>query len=893
MAKFTEVRLTLAAFIYGIEIDLKTQIKKYLTPFFNDLSFFQNAELETKIKLRYLKENPNSDISSNLDEVIDFLDFQDTFVILSQNSSFIPKNIYDEIKLHYNILSDITPIRNRVMHTRPLLGGDFILVYDFVTNLKKSDSIVWSVTLETREKIEKDPTYVLTLTIPFPNNDYNKVIHNLPIPDFDETGFIGRKKDADDIKKLILSNKVVSIIGDGGIGKTALALKVIYDIIDMNEKCPFELIIWTSAKTTMLTAKGIEDINNALKDFTGFINAITDTFGSNKSNTQLQIEEILEYLSSFKTLLVIDNLETIQTEEVREFIREAQMRCHIVITSRIGLGELEFPRKLTGLSENEAVSLIREIARIRNSDTLLKLPQSTLIEVASKLYYNPLGIKWFVNTVQTGISPTEVLTINKFEDLLNFCLTNVYTQLSQGSIQILDTIRAARKNLNTAEIIYLSGMLPIDVRKFINELFTTTLVSRDLSNKNNLEEMTYYVTDFAKDFMLKHHPLKSDVIRIITNKLNELTQSISQLKHTNEFSEFSINAISFRTPNEKIAAKFLTEALQFSKSENYTAALEKVEEAKAIVPNYFEAYRVGAFIKATMEDILGAEEDYKTGLEIEPENVRLLFYYSQLLLFQFSDAEKAFIYADKVYKIKPEHPYTAFLISRCLSRLNKNLDAVKIIEALLKTNLENKDIRIAYTELISFHTNLAKNAINIENDYIKGINYFKQGLKYFDICAESRNVDTKLIKNYCEGLNVLLSVLSPTSLTDTDFVTYLKEIVVKYDTYISTNFTKEKIVAKLIDKFGADGIENINIQNIESTTKLIGNVSRKIEDLAKHFVFIQHQQRSYYANKYDFIDINTWDEWRQLKDGQLVKFELGENSQGICAKRIELLIKND
>lgn len=39
MAKFTEVRLTLAAFIYGIEIDLKMHIKKYITPFFSDLSF--------------------------------------------------------------------------------------------------------------------------------------------------------------------------------------------------------------------------------------------------------------------------------------------------------------------------------------------------------------------------------------------------------------------------------------------------------------------------------------------------------------------------------------------------------------------------------------------------------------------------------------------------------------------------------------------------------------------------------------------------------------------------------------------------------------------------------------------------------------------------------------
>ena len=41
--------------------------------------------------------------------------------------------------------------------------------------------------------------------------------------------FIGRTKDVEEVKHLIFTNKVVSIIGDGGIGKTALAIKVVYD----------------------------------------------------------------------------------------------------------------------------------------------------------------------------------------------------------------------------------------------------------------------------------------------------------------------------------------------------------------------------------------------------------------------------------------------------------------------------------------------------------------------------------------------------------------------------------------------------------------------------------------------------------------------------------------
>lgn len=484
MSKITETRLTLAALIYGVEIDLKNTIKRNVTPYFENLAFLKNVELERKVIERFEKDNPGVNYLENLDEVVEFLDFQDTFTILNQNKEFLRKETARYLKSNYKNLSDLTPIRNRVMHTRPLLGGDFSFTYDFVSTLKKSDPIEWSITIDTREKIDNDPSYVLTLKFPTNHLDeeLSKVSHNLPVPDFDETGFIGRSVDIEALTKLVLSNRVVSVLGDGGIGKTALALKVAYDIVDMSDNCPFELIIWTSAKTTMLTSKGIEDIFTTITDYTGLISEISDSIG-----TENRLDEILEYVTYFKTLLIIDNLETIQSQEVRDFIREVQTKCHILITSRIGLGELEYPRKLNGLSETESAKLIREIARIRNSETLLKLPQSTLVDISSKLYFNPLAIKWFVSTVESGIPPHEV--INNKENLLDFCLTNVYEKLSHGAISILKTIRASRKKVTNAEIIYLSNYKPLETRKYLIELFKTTLISREIEDGNNYEEV--------------------------------------------------------------------------------------------------------------------------------------------------------------------------------------------------------------------------------------------------------------------------------------------------------------------------------------------------------------------------------------------------------------------
>ena len=112
---------------------------------------------------------------------------------------------------------------------------------------------------------------------------------------------------------------------------------------------------------------------------------------------------ILEYLEVFNVLLVIDNLETILEEQVRDFIRQAQMRCKIIITSRIGLGELEFRRNLTGLSEIEAITLIRQYANIKQSNFLRQLPNERLVEIAKRFHFTPLSLKWFVSTVEAGM----------------------------------------------------------------------------------------------------------------------------------------------------------------------------------------------------------------------------------------------------------------------------------------------------------------------------------------------------------------------------------------------------------------------------------------------------------------------------------------------------------
>jgi len=216
-----------------------------------DVSKIFGEDIYARSAERQLKEQGIQD--HKLHNLLLFTNFADLFHILNAQKNLLPGSVTRQLKVITPLLEKLVQVRNRIAHNRPLYYDDCIQTDKFIDAAIKVSG-VWNNLYEVLSTIKKEQ-----------EQSNIKNIHNLPLPDYEETGFIGRKKQIDDLKKTCLKSPypVITVIGDGGVGKSALALKAAYDIVN-SSNCPFDAVVWTTSKTTQLTPQEIKNIEDAI-----------------------------------------------------------------------------------------------------------------------------------------------------------------------------------------------------------------------------------------------------------------------------------------------------------------------------------------------------------------------------------------------------------------------------------------------------------------------------------------------------------------------------------------------------------------------------------------------------------------------------------------------------
>ena len=299
-------------FLFCLLSNIETDLRK-------SIICIEGLEVESSI-LERLSERYNSDKNSNTDELtllIDYADLGDYIQILNSNrSKFIDTKLLNKLTKE---IEKIIPTRNRIMHIRPLEPNDDELIINFVTKLNKYSSLIdFSETISEYTKIKENPNYLLSIVPSIAIKEKQNIMHNLPMVDYDDTGFVGRSKDKDELKKKINGPyPVISVIGVGGIGKTSLVLSCLYDMLD--EDIKFDTIIWITLKTKGLYNGDFKEIKNVILNLDDNFKQLNKDFDNdNLSN----VRDILSYMENNKTLLVIDNLETLSNDTTIKILFE-------------------------------------------------------------------------------------------------------------------------------------------------------------------------------------------------------------------------------------------------------------------------------------------------------------------------------------------------------------------------------------------------------------------------------------------------------------------------------------------------------------------------------------------------------------------------------------------
>ncbi|WP_462176618.1 NB-ARC domain-containing protein [Pseudoalteromonas gelatinilytica] len=629
---FNLTRMTIYALVASLEEDLRFLVKEHIS----DENLI-DAELVSRSKNRIERDIGSLFGDLDLSDIIDYFDLGDTFQTINTNRAQFPEHVSRLIKSMTKGFETIVSIRNRVMHIRPLNFDDLPIVSEFCKKLIDSEnSIQWNNVRETISKLDNDPSFVLALDI-INYDDDQSINNNLPIPDFDETGLIGRDKEVEQVKQLCLGGfPVISIVGEGGVGKSALALKVAYELIDSNS--PFDAVVWVTSKTTQITLNEIKEIKGAIDSSIGIIHEIgKNVVGNEYDNNNL--EEVIEYLATFKIALFIDNLETILDNNIRQFVGALPQGSKIIITSRIGLGAYEYPIKLQGIGESYASQLLRTVAKIRGVDSLSRLQENVLRGFVNRMHRNPSYIKWFVSSVQTGLSPESVL--QNSNDFLDFCMSNVYEYLSPNAQKLTRSMQCAQGLRDIPELSYLNDFEALQAQKAIQELMATNMLSQTSSAKGASVKTTYQLSELARAYLGKHHKPSQAFQKEIRDKRNKLNSMFEDQISRRTGNKYLAKNIQFRDKSDRVIARRLYDAQNHIKNSEHNLAFEILQEAQRLAPDYFEVARFMAYFYQKSGNFSEAREQYELAILLAPNMPQLHYWFGKFLLHSEEDVEEA------------------------------------------------------------------------------------------------------------------------------------------------------------------------------------------------------------------------------------------------------------
>ncbi|MGW4395300.1 NB-ARC domain-containing protein [Amycolatopsis nivea] len=686
--------------------------------------------------------------------ITNYLDLQEAYDTLNRHRISLPSDLAQELRDNTGQLNSLVPIRNRVMHGRPLNPDDpeltIIICQSFITRY-------WPSTQDVIAKLSSDPTWEpINVT---QDRQSDRVLHNLPLPEYDETGLIGRESDRETIIKHLLRRRepIITVVGEGGIGKTALALDAAYKILD-NPDSPYECILWVSLKTERLTARGVVSVADAVRDLTGAAKslgkALDDDFAGG-------VTDLADALEGVQTLMIIDNLETVAGDEVTALYDSLPTCVTFLFTSRVGVGQLERRFTLEPLKSRDASILFRHFAKFRGVKSLASLSAKTVSEVVKKLRNSPLAIRWYTLSVEAGQEPRGAL--GDQSTLLDFCVRSVYEKMGSTSKLLLTMLFALDHEASFDELAVITEISIDQLRSSVHELIGGSMVVLEVGSDISMVSRVG-LTESARNFLRTVTPPKPEIVNSALEKQREVRRS-EELRRADENSRrLAPGVVRTRNNDDTPTAYLLRQALVASRNDSFAKALEHVSRARELNPEYWEVDRVEAFLLSARNYVDPSTAIYKNALakaraDTDHEGIAVVSYY---LAGHLSRAANAPDEALPFAKLAHEHfniSETAQLLGKILTWLGEFKDAQIYLEQALES-AKGKTRLITLTSLVESWRRWAEKLLSQEHRPIDAAHKAYAGFSIGWREVRSGTYDRRLTESVLESASLMVRCMT-------------------------------------------------------------------------------------------------------------------------------------
>ncbi|MGG3884047.1 hypothetical protein [Brevibacillus panacihumi] len=547
--------------IFFTENLMREFIEKYLSIDLLPITLVEEAK----------KNAENNDVDPNDLSYFDILNY----LHIGQLYDLIKSKVFVAIHPNQINLQNITPLikkRNTIMHSRYISAEQYEEIKEIC------EKIIGSFNdLEFQRKWNKFITEeIAEFQVPLIFVEYplGKNFERL----------IGRDDELKRLKRAIKIPTPVSIIRHGGLGKTALVLQLVEDLLYTSGN-PFEQIYFMSFKNSVFENGTVKKLEKVISNHTDLINRLAHYMNIKEIDSKpfsVIEEEVWNNIFSKRTLLVLDNLETeiVQSnlsefaEIANRFMSNYTNPSRLIITSRYGLGDREqkFPifefdiTRTMDLVKMNMVGKEEKLKRVSDEDwdwvqTYTKGNPGLIISFSNTFKSSPktlMDLRVEFNTKYT----MESRELHDAQDaFLEFCFENTVESLpteSQLFLSVLSYLssEADLKEISEELLVFLIDELNFE-KSMIHNLRASVFINIGFlqpifgSNKYYINEMfiDYINGNFADDskiitvfdlqnmsFFPKLKQMRSNILDLTDEKdlsVGQLLSKLYQLKYRN------------------------------------------------------------------------------------------------------------------------------------------------------------------------------------------------------------------------------------------------------------------------------------------------------------------------------------------------------------------------